>query len=182
VADERFDLSYRGLIAPGADPGDVRRRLTAIFKLTDQGVERLFTGKPVIVKRNVDAAIAAQFEKIFAHAGALLTVTPAEEQESAGEAESPVAARSGEALPAGQGDAPRLTLAPQGGVLGDPPSSASAEIDTSYLSLVPGYDWTLEDCEPPPTPIPEPDLSYLTLVPNEPENADQGGAQAWRNE
>jgi hypothetical protein len=175
MADERFDLSYRGLIARGADPEDARRRLTAIFKLTDQGVERLFTGKPVIVKRNVDKAAAAQFEKIFSSAGAVLTVTPAEGQEAAG-------SRSGEAQPAGHGAAPPLSLAPQGGALEEPPSSVSAEVDISYLSLVPGDDWTLEDCEPPPTPIPEPDLSYLTLAPAEPDDVDRGRPEAWRTE
>jgi hypothetical protein len=58
-----------------------------------------------------------------------------------------------------------LALAPPGGALEEPPPSVSLDLDISYLSLVPGDDWTLEDCEPPPTPIPLPDLSYLTLVP-----------------
>ncbi len=62
-------------------------------------------------------------------------------------------------------DISMLSLAPPGGFLEEPPPSVSLELDISYLSLVPGYDWTLEDCDPPPTPIPLPDLSYLTLVP-----------------
>ena len=78
MSDERFDLSYLGLIAPGADPEQVRQRLRAVFKLTDKGTERLFTGRPVIVKRDVDFATATRFETIFAHAGATLTITPVE--------------------------------------------------------------------------------------------------------
>jgi len=92
----------------------------------------------------------------------------------AGEAESP--SRRGPARPCRRsGRRPRLTLAPQGGVGGSSLVRVCGDRH-SYLSLVPGYGWTLEDCEPPP-PHSRADLSYLTLVPNEPENADQGGAK-----
>lgn len=178
--DERFDLSYRGLIAPGADPEDTRRRLAAIFKLTEQGLERLFTGKPVIVKRDVDDATAAQFEKIFSNAGAVLTVTPVEGSGPAGDPQPPGTARAASQAPGAQSS--ELALAPDGGDLEEPPPSVSIELDISYLSLVPGYDWTLEDCQPLPTPIPLPDLSYLSLVPLETEEAPQGWTESWRAE
>lgn len=183
MSDQRFDLTYRGLIAAGADPAQTRERLTQIFKLNEKGVERLFTGKPVVVKRDVDAAIAAQFEKIFARAGAVLTVTPIDSSGGRFEpAERPdssdFGADSGSAsepddLPpflhrdhAGPAAAPSgLSLAPQFGDLEEAPAAAAPDIDISYLSLVSGNDWTLEDCDPPPTPVPEPDLSYLALEP-----------------
>lgn len=168
MADERFDLVYKGLIAPGADPERTRRRLTAIFKLTDKGVERLFTGKPVIVKRDVDAATAAQFEKVFAHAGAILTVIPIEAAGLSESVESQVASESVEPPQIGAIDTSRLALAPQGGDLEEPPATALPDLDLSYLSLVPGTGWTLEDCQPPPTPIPELDLSHLSLEPPAP--------------
>lgn len=173
MADERFDLSYKGLIAPGADPDLARERLTAIFKLTDKGAERLFTGKPVIVKRNADAATAAQLEKVFAHAGAILTVTPIED---AGLPASTAAERDALEPSRAQGiDSSHLSLAPAPDpvYLEEPPSTSFPEIDLSHLSLVSGDDWTFEDCEPPPTPIPELDTSYLTLEPL-PAPADPG--------
>lgn len=159
MSDQRYDLSYRGLLATGAAPDEVRRRLGAIFRLNAAGLDRLFTGKPVIVKRDVDAATAAQFERLFAQAGAELTVVPV-----GGDApESDVGEEDPQQLL--RVDTSVLSLAPPGGVLEEPPPSVAPELDISYLSLVPGYDWTLEDCEPPPTPIPLPDLSYLRLVP-----------------
>jgi hypothetical protein len=164
MAEQRYDLSYRGLLSPGADPEETRRRLGAIFKLNASGLERLFTGKPVIVKRDVDAATVAQFERLFAQAGAELTVVPLD---AGAPASAPDPTPLGEAEPP-QGltiDTSLLALAPPGGALEEPPPSVSLDLDISYLSLVPGDDWTLEDCEPPPTPIPLPDLSYLTLVP-----------------
>lgn len=186
MSDQRFDLTYRGLIAPAADPAQTRERLTQIFKLNEKGVERLFTGKPVVVKRDVDAATAAQFEKIFARAGAVLTVTPIDSPGGPIEAavrpdSSDIGADSGSVsepndLPpflhrdhagsaASAATPSGLSLAPQFGDLEEAPPTAAPDIDISYLSLVAGSDWTLEDCEPPPTPVPEPDLSYLALEP-----------------
>ncbi len=172
MADERFDLSYKGLIAPGADAEHARQRLTAIFKLTDKGGERLFTGKPVIVKRNVDAATAAKLEKVFAQAGAILTVTPVEGSEAPVDnlAESETSTLA--APQVATIDTSHLSLAPLFGFLEDEPEASVPALDLGYLSLVPGDDWTLEDCEPPPTPVPEPDLSYLSLEPT-PEGSDR---------
>jgi len=163
MSDERFDLSYLGLIAPGADPEQVRQRLRAVFKLTDKGTERLFTGRPVIVKRGVDFATATRFETIFAHAGATLTITRVEGlsgPDSVDAMDAPPRVRTI--------DTGHLSLAPQGGHLEEPPIGGGPDLDISYLSLVPGDQWTLADCAPPPTPTPEPDISYLSLAPVEP--------------
>ncbi|WP_295583220.1 hypothetical protein [uncultured Lamprocystis sp.] len=169
MSDERFDLSYLGLIAPGADPEQVRQRLRAVFKLTDKGTERLFTGRPVIVKRGVDFATAARFETIFAHAGATLTVTPVDDPGGPDSDDAMAATDSTHPPARARGiDTGHLALAPQGGNLEEPPVGGGPDLDTSYLSLVPGDDWTLADCAPPPTPTPEPDISYLSLAPVEP--------------
>jgi hypothetical protein len=168
MADERFDLSYRGLIAPGADPEHTRQRLTAIFKLSDAGADRLFTGKPVVVKRDVDPATAAQFEKVFAQAGAVLTVTPSGMAEARGHPthdRAAAVADPSEAGPLSVSDGSQLALAPMTGFLETPLEVPFPELDLSYLTLVPGYDWTLEDCAPPPTPIPQLDMGYLSLEP-----------------
>ena len=177
MSEQRFDLTYRGLIAAGADPEETRRRLTEIFKLTDKGAERLFTGRPVVVKRDVDAATAARFEKFFAQSGAVLTLTPVggPDTPSAG---APAFAGEGPRAPQVIGvDHAHLALAPNFGDLESIPMVAPPPLDLSYLSLVPGDNWTLEDCEPPPTPIPELDLSRLSLAPLEPRaesSADRG--------
>jgi hypothetical protein len=167
MSEERFDLSYKGLIAPGADPEHTRQRLSAVFKLSDQGAERLFTGRPVIVKRDVDADTAARFEKIFAQTGAVLTITPVE---GAGLPDSDHLEGAADSEPAQVRsiDTAHLTLAPPGGDLEEPPVGGGPDLDLSYLSLISGDDWTLADCEPPATPIPEPDISYLSLEPAAP--------------
>ncbi len=161
MSDQRFDLTYSGLIAPGADPEQTRQRLAAVFKLDAQGVERLFTGRPVTVKRDVDEATATRFKKVFAQAGAVLTIAALQPAEVADAADPAPAA---EAPQTNGSDAATLALAPVG-MLEQPPDAAPPHLDTSSLSVVAGQGWSLEDCEPPPTPIPEPDISYLSLAP-----------------
>jgi hypothetical protein len=164
MSEQRFDLTYSGLIAPGADPDQARQRLAAVFKLSEQAAERLFTGQPVVVKRDVDEAAAARFKKVFAQAGAVLTITAV----AGPEVVADLAGADPATAPQANGmDGAHLALAPPGGVLEPPPDAEPPQLDTSHLSLVAGENWSLEDCEPPPTPIPEPDISYLSLVPTD---------------
>lgn len=174
MSDERFDLIFEGLIAPGSDRTEARSRLTAIFKLSEQGAERLFTGKPVVVKRDVDAATAQQYETVFARAGAILTVNAKAGGAPEIDAADPEAP-SGESDstkddPLSRIDTSHLSLAPEGGVLEEPVTYPERQIDTSYLSLVSEDGWSLEDCEPLPTPVLLPDLSGLSLVPQAPRD------------
>jgi hypothetical protein len=167
MADERFDLTYRGTLAPGADPAQVRQRLGAAFRLGEQGIERLFSGRPVLVKRQADAATRDQYERIFAQAGAVLMIMPSEpvsHPHEAGRQSEPASVAVPGPGPADSSDRSPLTLAPQDGFLEEPPRFKMPDLDLSYLSLVPGSDWTLDDCEPPATAIPVPDISHLSLV------------------
>ncbi|SDW77067.1 hypothetical protein [Thiocapsa roseopersicina] len=182
MAEERFDLSYKGDLVPGADPARARERLTALFKLSEAGAERLFTGRPVIVKRNADAATAARFTEVFEQAGALLTVTPLDTLLDT-DALSPTSGNTTDAASAAHRnppsppessddsgiDTPPLALATTQDDFLEPTRTVNiAAFDTGELSLVSGQDWSLADCEPPPTPIPIPDIDYLSLAEMEP--------------
>jgi hypothetical protein len=174
MAEERFDLSYRGDLVTGADPARVRERLTALFRLSEAGAERLFTGRPVIVKRNADVATTAGFNEVFEHAGALLTVTPLGEAEPSGTSgnatdANPASHPNPQPQPESSSDRgtdnPPLSLATTQDDFLEPSRTVNiAAFDTGELSLVSGQDWSLMDCEPPPTPIPIPDISYLSLA------------------
>ncbi len=143
MAESRFDIQFAGELVEGADPPAVRERLRDLFNLSPDALERLFSGRAVFVNRDLDAVTAARYRDAFRGAGAILHLT--------------------------QTPAPGLTLAPPGADLEEAvPPAAARKIDTSYLSLVAGEGWTLEDCSPPPAPAPIPDISYLSLAPTEP--------------
>lgn len=172
MSDQRFDLSFSGVMRPGADPALARQRLAAAFKLSEQDAARLFSGRPLVIKRQVDAATATRVEQVFARVGAVLTLTPVADpgvpgrQAASPPAPTPVPPAGMVAPPKAQGrDAGGLSLAPVGDILDHTPAPSPPALDLSRLSLVPGQDWTLADCTLPPEPIPEPDLSKLSLEP-----------------
>ncbi len=184
MADVHFDLSFDGTLAPGAEPLAVRQQLAAIFKLDEPGVARLFTGKPVFIKREVDVATAAKFERVFNQAGAILRITPsdaASQQGASHSAPSPAPTASDPDEPESPPSGPALAssglaIAPQGGFLEDPTPVKMPDLDTSYLSLVSSPDWSLEDCEPIVATRAVGDLSHLSLVdldrPNSQDSSD----------
>lgn len=175
MSDSRFDILFAGETLPGANPADVRRRVQALFKLSDDAAERLFSGTPIAVKRAVDAETSRRYDALFREAGALVRIAPVPvEGELARPAPSPpAAARSPEPEPGSAGaDTSGLGLAPQADTPLEPPLSAVAPpLDLSRLSLVEG-DWSLADCAPPPPPLAVPDIEHLRLVP-EPDEADR---------
>lgn len=172
MTEEHFDLSYSGDLLAGADPAVVRERLRTVFSLSEEGAARLFTGRPVSIKHNADAATAARFREVFTQAGALLRVSRIETPQTADD--RPAAERRDQPPPV-RSDAPApeatpLSLASQDGFLEPPPTTNIDAFDTSELSLVAGGDWSLADCEPPPTPIPIPDIGHLSLAEMEPRS------------
>ncbi|MFE8033585.1 phosphate-starvation-inducible PsiE family protein [Thiohalocapsa marina] len=77
MPDVRFNVEFAGDLMPGADQATARIRLQTLFKLSDDAAERLFSGLPVTLKRNVDGAVAAQLHAAFADAGAMTRIVPA---------------------------------------------------------------------------------------------------------
>jgi hypothetical protein len=162
MADPKYDLIFSGELTPGTDPGAVRERIRELFKLTDDTLEKLFSGRPVAIKRGVDTATAVRFRDAFRDAGAVVQVLPGEQVEATGFPEDQATGEPG----AGDGE---LRLAPAD----DKPLETAPEIppltiDISYLQLIPGDGWTLEDCAPPTPPVRIPDIGHLTLVEPEP--------------
>ena len=72
----RFNLIFRGEIQPGKDAGNVKKRLRTFLKTDAEAIERLFSGEPVAVRKDVDAATGHKFEKVFSTAGAICYLEP----------------------------------------------------------------------------------------------------------
>lgn len=177
MSDQRFDLSFSGVMRPGADPALARRRLAEAFKLSEQDAVRLFSGRPLVIKRQVDAATATRVEQVFARVGAVLTIAPVADPDATVSQDTVSSVPPVPPVPSGppagtvvppmhlDRDAIGFSLAPAGEILDHTPAPRPPALDLSRLSLVPGQDWTLTDCTIPPKPIPEPDISKLSLAP-----------------
>lgn len=68
--DARYNIVFRGELVAGADPGQVRENLGKLFKMEAERVEKLFAGKPVVVKKNADQATAMKMRAMLKKAGA----------------------------------------------------------------------------------------------------------------
>ncbi|MDN3640845.1 hypothetical protein QWY82_18745 [Simiduia curdlanivorans] len=120
MSDGRFDIVFRGDIAPGQVLPQVKQRLAALFKRELAQIEPLFSGAPVALKKDVDQLSAEKYKKVLAQAGALVEIREAGTLKAPPARPRPVA----KAEPATQPDeapappAPAgLSLVPVGGFL-----------------------------------------------------------------
>lgn len=139
MADERFDLIFRGDIVLGQPLAKVKERLQQLFKADAATIERLFTGRPVAVKRRLDRATAQKYQQVLQKAGALVELMPARAEADRG------AGPSRPQRPA----APGLSLAPVGPLLkpSERPRLTPVSVDISGLSLRPAQGLLLDASE-----------------------------------
>lgn len=162
MSEDRYNIVFSGELTGVIDAAAVRAKLGATFRLDAARLDGLFSGQPVVVKRDVDLDTATRFQQVFLAAGARaaieLVAAPTPPAAAAPPADTPTAtqAQSAEALALAPAGAPLEEIDDRG-----PPRNP----DTSALSLVNSASWDLSDCEPPPTPTPQLDLESLKLEP-----------------
>lgn len=129
MADERFDLVFRGDIVLGQPLGEVKQRLQQLLKTDAAKIEKLFSGRPVALKRGLDRATGEKYQKVLHKAGAQVSLVPAQRPSGS---TGPARPSQPQRQPAG------LSLAPVGGFLLNPaerPPLTPVSVDTSQLSL-----------------------------------------------
>jgi len=90
MSEERFRLVFRGELLEGHREASVRSRLAAALGLEADRAASLFSGRPVVVKRDVDRATAVRYREVCREAGAHLRVAP----EAPGEERAAAAGRT----------------------------------------------------------------------------------------
>ena len=99
---ESFDIYFLGEMLPDADPVRVRQGVAELFKIQEDKVGRLFSGKPVRVKQGIDVDTAGRYRGAFRDVGAHIQIVPAgaPPPEAISPAPEPAAAESApDALP-----------------------------------------------------------------------------------
>jgi hypothetical protein len=131
---DSYKLVFRGEVLEGQHPAVVRKRLGAAASFSDEQLDKLFSGQPVVVKRAADTAVAARLQGLFKKAGARLRVLPVDEEASA-PAAAPAAA-AGTESPAVQPAA--FELLPAGSDVlreDERPVQSARKVDTGDLAL-----------------------------------------------
>ncbi|MCU7845510.1 MAG: hypothetical protein KZQ93_16905 [Candidatus Thiodiazotropha sp. (ex Monitilora ramsayi)] len=167
---ETYDVYFSGACLKTADPTEVKRKVGAMFKLEGEKLERLFSGKPIPIKRGVDMDQAVKFRVAFRDAGGLVDIVP-EGQPAPSPSPTP-AARSSPApntapsetttdpAPKASPDSSDLTLAE--GPLPVEETVVSPVVAPDYGLSAP-QDFNLSDCAPEVEAATIPDISELDL-------------------
>jgi uncharacterized protein YbjQ (UPF0145 family) len=71
-----YNVIFEGKAVPGKDIDSVKKALGNLLKADANDIERLFSGKPVSIKKNASAATAEKFQKAFTTAGAICSIKP----------------------------------------------------------------------------------------------------------
>ena len=67
----KYKIVFRGDIVPGHAMADVRERLQDLFRLDDAAIAKLFSGRPVAIRKNLDEATACKWCEVLEKAGAI---------------------------------------------------------------------------------------------------------------
>lgn len=120
MSDQLFEVAFSGQVSEGANLEDVKARVGKMFNADDAKLAQLFSGKRIVIKKNIDQATAAKYKTALNRAGAECEVIPLDA-----------------AVPPAQAAAPAAAAPAESAVSAAPPS---AEYETEYDGEV----------EPPP--------------------------------
>lgn len=99
MSDELFDIEFSGDVCKGVDVSVAKNNLAKLFKTSPDKIDALFSGKPVILKRNLSFDAASKYRVAIKKAGALVNlkeVAAAKPVESAPKAKAVFTARDPE--------------------------------------------------------------------------------------
>jgi hypothetical protein len=165
MSGEIYDVYFSGAIIKDNDPAEVKRKIGAIFKLQGEKLDRLFSGKPIPIKKGIDMDRAIKFRVTFRDAGGLVDIVPAGDQPPTPQpSQPPRPAPQARVTPTDSRQASsELTFA-------DGPMEPAADTDADTTPItVPAYDlssaqgFDLSDCTPTVEPAEIPDISALDM-------------------
>ena len=70
MSDELFEVAFSGQICDGAEPGEVKAKVSKMFNADDAKLAQLFSGRRVVIKKNIDRATADKYQTALNRAGA----------------------------------------------------------------------------------------------------------------
>lgn len=78
-----FEIIFEGKLEPGFAEAQVRTNLTVLFKASADQVDKMFSGRPVVLRNRLDSDTARKYEAALRKNGAMVHVRPMEGSEVA---------------------------------------------------------------------------------------------------
>jgi hypothetical protein len=69
-----YDIFFAAQLIEGFEEATVRQNIARLFKANDETLEKLFSGKPQLIKRGVDKAAAIKYKTAMQNAGAVARI------------------------------------------------------------------------------------------------------------
>ena len=91
MSDELFVVAFSGQIREGAELDEVKAKVGKMFKADDAKIAHMFSGKRVVIKKDLDKEAAAKYANAFKNAGARCEVRPMSGDAPQAKAASPAA-------------------------------------------------------------------------------------------
>ena len=76
MSDQLFEVAFSGQISEGAELGEVKAKVAKMFNADEAKLGQLFSGKRVVIKKNIDKATAAKYQTALNRAGAQCEISP----------------------------------------------------------------------------------------------------------
>lgn len=159
MTDQSYRVVFEGTIADGFSIGMVKKNLAKLFKADNERIATIFSGQPVVLKKNVDEATARKYQAALLKAGAATIIRqklPAASPQSSAAQDSPA--------PPIKPDTDDWSLAPTGSVLlrdNERQHTEEREIDLSHISLASTFLMPEEQASTAPPP---PDTGHISIA------------------
>ena len=152
MPEATYSVIFRGDLQPGYTVADVKANFARLFKAGPETVEKLFSGRPLALKKGLSEAQAGQLQATLSKLGA----------------QSTVRAEGGEQpVPPPAAPSPQVAAAPVAEVRETPVAPAESAASTSSLSLAPMEGNLVKAHEKKSVEVVQVEVSHLSLKPAE---------------
>lgn len=148
MSELRYSLIFRGDLVPGYTATDVKANLARLFKAGPEAVEKLFSGRPLAIKKGLSQAQGEKLQATLAQLGAQATLKAEGEL-----VEKPAAAPAPQAQESAPVQGQDWSLAPMQGNLvkeHERQKVEPLEVSVSHLSLKPAQGNLVDEREREP--------------------------------
>lgn len=169
MTQDKYDLVFKGQLVKGVELAVAKNNIASLFKINAAKVDAMFSGKPLVLKRGLDADAANKYRVAIKKAGALVDIVLVREAKVSGKAtfavpdsDTPVPEKPVGAIP---GTIPGTSPSSSSPATGqrNPAPDASAATESAGLSLAPLGAEMLPATARQPDPVISVDTSALSL-------------------
>ena len=169
MSDQLYEVAFSGQIGEGANLDEVKAKVAKMFNADDAKLAQLFSGKRVVIKKNIDKATAAKYQSALNRAGAECEINPpvGSAAPAPATASAPAAAAVAEKSASAASSAVQIEAGDHGEVppppATDPLGITASDIEDLQVSVAPVGSAMQDEYQEVETP--EFDLSEMDMAP-----------------